>query len=92
MLGGTTTGGSGSGGTGSGGTITADTIIAELVKAKEGVFDKLTVDTAFMKYLDVKLISADKITTRILEAEQANIEMCIRDSSYSEEKSSRWHY
>lgn len=74
MLGGTTTGGSGSGGTGSGGTITADTIIAELVKAKEGVFDKLTVDTAFMKYLDVKLISADKITTRILEAEQANIE------------------
>lgn len=69
MLGGTTTGG-----TGSGGTITADTIIAELVKAKEGVFDKLTVDTAFMKYLDVKLISADKITTRILEAEQANIE------------------
>lgn len=74
MLGGTTTGGSGSGGTGSGGTITADTIIAELVKAKEGIFDKLTVDTAFMKYLDVKLISADKITTRILEAEQANIE------------------
>lgn len=74
MLGGTTTGGSGSGGTGSGGTITADTIIAELVKAKEGVFDKLTVDTAFMKYLDVKLISADKITTRILEAKQANIE------------------
>ena len=69
MLGGTVTGG-----TGSGGTITADTIIAELVKAKEGVFDKLTVDTAFMKYLDVKLISADKITTRILEAEQANIE------------------
>ena len=69
MLGGTTTGG-----TGSGGTITADAIIAELVKAKEGVFDKLTVDTAFMKYLDVKLISADKITTRILEAEQANIE------------------
>ena len=69
MLGGTTTGG-----TGSGGTITADTIIAKLVKAKEGVFDKLTVDTAFMKYLDVKLISADKITTRILEAEQANIE------------------
>lgn len=69
MLGGTVTGG-----TVSGGTITADTIIAELVKAKEGVFDKLTVDTAFMKYLDVKLISADKITTRILEAEQANIE------------------
>ena len=69
MLGGTTTGGSGSGG-----TITADTIIAELVKAKEGIFDKLTVDTAFMKYLDVKLVSADKITTRILEAEQANIE------------------
>ena len=69
MLGGTVTGG-----TGSGGTITADTIIAELVKAKEGVFDKLTVDTAFMKYLNVKLISADKITTRILEAEQANIE------------------
>lgn len=69
MLGGTVTGG-----TGSGGTITADTIIAELVKAKEGVFNKLTVDTAFMKYLDVKLISADKITTRILEAEQANIE------------------
>ena len=69
MLGGTITGG-----TGSGGTITADTIIAELVKAKEGVFDKLTVDTAFMKYLDVKLVSADKITTRILEAEQANIE------------------
>lgn len=69
MLGGATTGG-----TGSGGTITADTIIAELVKAKEGIFDKLTVDTAFMKYLDVKLISADKITTRILEAEQANIE------------------
>lgn len=69
MLGGTVTGG-----TGSGGTITADTIIAELVKAKEGVFDKLTVDTAFMKYLDVKLVSADKITTRILEAEQANIE------------------
>lgn len=69
MLGGTVTGG-----TGSGGTITADTIIAKLVKAKEGVFDKLTVDTAFMKYLDVKLVSADKITTRILEAEQANIE------------------
>ena len=69
MLGGATTGG-----TGSGGTITAGMIVAELVKAKEGVFDKLTVDTAFMKYLDVKLISADKITTRILEAEQANIE------------------
>ena len=69
MLGGATTGG-----TGSGGTITAGMIVAELVKAKEGVFDKLTIDTAFMKYLDVKLISADKITTRILEAEQANIE------------------
>jgi hypothetical protein len=69
MLGGTVTGG-----TGSGGTITAGMIVAELVKAKEGIFDKLTVDTAFMKYLDVKLISADKITTRILEAEQANIE------------------
>ena len=69
MLGGAVTGG-----TGSGGTITADMIVAELVKAKEGVFDKLTVDTAFMKYLDIKLISADKITTRILEAEQANIE------------------
>ena len=69
MLGGTTTGG-----TGSGGTITAGMIVAELVKAKEGIFDKLTVDTAFMKYLDVKLVSADKITTRILEAEQANIE------------------
>lgn len=69
MLGGTTTGG-----TGSGGTITADMIVAELVKAKEGVFDKLTVDTAFMKYLDVKLVSADTITTRILNAEQANIE------------------
>lgn len=69
MLGGATTGG-----TGSGGTITAGMIVAELVKAKEGVFDKLTVDTAFMKYLDVKLVSADKITTRILEAEQANIE------------------
>lgn len=69
MLGGATTGG-----TGSGGTITADMIVAELVKAKEGIFDKLTVDTAFMKYLDVKLVSADKITTRILEAEQANIE------------------
>lgn len=69
MLGGTTTGG-----TGSGGTITASMIVAELVKAKEGIFDKLTVDTAFMKYLDVKLVSADKITTRILEAEQANIE------------------
>lgn len=69
MLGGATTGG-----TGSGGTITADMIVAELVKAKEGVFDKLTVDTAFMKYLDVKLVSADTITTRILNAEQANIE------------------
>lgn len=69
MLGGTTTGG-----TGSGGTITAGMIVAELVKAKEGVFDKLTVDTAFMKYLDVKLVSADTITTRILNAEQANIE------------------
>lgn len=69
MLGGAVTGG-----TGSGGTITADMIVAELVKAKEGVFDKLTVDTAYMKYLDAKLISADKITTRILEAEQANIE------------------
>ena len=69
MLGGSTTGG-----TGSGGTITAGMIVAELVKAKEGIFDKLTVNTAFMKYLDVKLVSADKITTRILEAEQANIE------------------
>ena len=69
MLGGATTGG-----TGSGGTITAGMIVAELVKAKEGVFDKLTVDTAFMKYLDVKLVSADTITTRILNAEQANIE------------------
>ena len=69
MLGGATTGG-----TGSGGTITADMIVAELVKAKEGVFDKLTVDTAFMKYLDVKLVSANTITTRILNAEQANIE------------------
>ena len=69
MLGGTTTGG-----TGSGGTITANMIVAELVKAKEGVFDKLTVETAFMKYLDANLISADTITTRILNAEQANIE------------------
>ena len=74
MLGGTVTGGSGSGGTGSGGTITADTIIAELVKAKEGVFDKLTADTAFIKYLDANLISADTIATRVLNAEQANIE------------------
>ncbi len=69
MLGGATTGG-----TGSGGTITADMIVAELVKAKEGVFDKLTVDTAYMKYLDAKLISADTIATRVLNAEQANIE------------------
>lgn len=69
MLGGTTTGG-----TGSGGTITANMIVAELVKAKEGVFDKLTVETAFMKYLDANLISADTITTRILNAKQANIE------------------
>lgn len=69
MLGGTTTGGSGSGG-----TITADTIIAELVKAKEGIFDKLTADTAFIKYLDANLISADTIATRVLNAEQANIE------------------
>lgn len=74
MLGGTVTGGTGSGGTGSGGTITADTIIAELVKAKEGVFDKLTADTAFIKYLDANLISADTIATRVLNAEQANIE------------------
>lgn len=69
MLGGAVTGG-----TGSGGTITADMIVAELVKAKEGVFDKLTVDTAYMKYLDAKLISADTIATRVLNAEQANIE------------------
>lgn len=69
MLGGATTGGAGSSG-----TVTADAIVAELVKAKEGVFDKLTVDTAFMTYLDAKLISADIITTRILNAEQANIE------------------
>lgn len=69
MLGGATTGG-----TGSGGTITADMIVAELVKAKEGVFDRLTVDTAYMKYLDAKLISADTIATRVLNAEQANIE------------------
>lgn len=69
MLGGATTGGAGSNG-----TVTADTIVAELVKAKEGVFNKLTVDTAFMTYLDANLISADTITTRILNAEQANIE------------------
>lgn len=69
MLGGAVTGG-----TGSGGTITTDMIVAELVKAKEGVFDKLTVDTAYMKYLDAKLISADTIATRVLNAEQANIE------------------
>lgn len=69
MLGGTTTGGSGSGG-----TITAGMIVAELVKAKEGVFDKLTADTAFIKYLDANLISADTIATRVLNAEQANIE------------------
>lgn len=69
MLGGTITGGAGSGG-----NITADTIVAELVKAKEGVFDKLTADTAFIKYLDANLISADTITTRILNAEQANID------------------
>lgn len=69
MLGGTTTGGSGSGG-----TITAGIIVAELVKAKEGVFDKLTADTAFIKYLDANLISADTIATRVLNAEQANIE------------------
>lgn len=69
MLGGTVTGGAGSGG-----NITAGTIVAELVKAKEGVFDKLTADTAFIKYLDANLISADTITTRILNAEQANID------------------
>lgn len=69
MLGGTVTGGSGSGG-----TITAGMIVAELVKAKEGVFDKLTADTAFIKYLDANLISADTIATRVLNAEQANIE------------------
>lgn len=69
MLGGTTTGGSGSGG-----TITAGMIVAELVKAKEGIFDKLTADTAFIKYLDANLISADTIATRVLNAEQANIE------------------
>lgn len=69
MLGGTTIGGSGSGG-----TITAGMIVAELVKAKEGVFDKLTADTAFIKYLDANLISADTIATRVLNAEQANIE------------------
>lgn len=71
MLGGATAGGAGSGGTG---VITADIIVAELVKANEGVFKKLTVDTAFMKYLDAELISADTITTKILNASQANIE------------------
>ena len=68
MLGGTTTGGAGSGG-----TITADTIIAELVKADEGVFDKLTADTAFIKYLESELITSDHIITSILEADQATI-------------------
>ena len=82
MLGGSTVGGAGSGGTsggsggsgGTGGTITAETIIAELIKADEAIIGKLTVDTAFMKYLDAKLISADKIVTNILNAEKANIE------------------
>lgn len=74
MLGGTTVGGAGSGGTGSGGTITAETIIAELVKADEGVFEKLTADTAFIKYLDSQLVTSEKIVTDILEADQATIE------------------
>ena len=67
-------GGTSAGGAGSGGNINAQTIVAELVKAKEGVFDKLTADTAFIKYLDANLISADTIATRVLNAEQANIE------------------
>lgn len=69
IMGGATTGGSGSGG-----TITADKIVAELVKAKEGVFDKLTADTAFIKYLESKLIVSDKIVTGILQADKAQIE------------------
>ena len=67
-------GGTSAGGAGSGGNINAQTIVAELVKAKEGVFDKLTADTAFIKYLDANLISADTIATRVLNAKQANIE------------------
>lgn len=67
-------GGTSAGGAGSGGNINAQTIVAELVKAKEGVFDKLTADTAFIKYLDTNLISADTIATRVLNAKQANIE------------------
>jgi len=67
-------GGTSAGGAGSGGNINAQTIVAELVKAKEGVFDKLTADTAFIKYLDANLISADTIATRVLNAKQANID------------------
>lgn len=67
-------GGATAGGSGSGGTITADKIVAELVKAKEGVFDKLTADTAFIKYLESKLIVSDKIVTGILQADKAQIE------------------
>lgn len=80
MLGGATTGGAGSSG-----TVTADAIVAELVKAKEGVFDKLTVDTAFMTYLDAKLISADTIATRVLNADEGNFKKLAAELIQSNE-------
>lgn len=61
------------GGAGSGGTINANTIITELIKADEGIFKKLTADTAFIKYLDAKLVSADRVVTKIIEADEAII-------------------
>lgn len=74
ILGGSSVGGAGSGGTGgSGGTITAEEIIAELVKADEGIFEKLTADTAFIKYLSSQLITSEKVVTSILEADEAII-------------------
>lgn len=55
-------------------TITSEKVITALIKAGEGEFDKLTAETAFIKYIESTLISADKIVTTILNADKATIE------------------
>lgn len=54
-------------------TITSEKVITALIKAGEGEFDKLTAETAFIKYIESTLISADKIVTTILNADKATI-------------------
>lgn len=55
------------GSSGSGGNFNAEKIVAELVKADEGIFDKITSDTGFFKYIDSYIINSSELYSEVAE-------------------------